>query len=306
MVMIVIGMAGSGKTTLLQRINSHLHQQNTPGYIVNLDPAVMTIPYGPNIDIRDTVNYKNVMKQYGLGPNGGILTSLNLFATKFDQVLSLCERRRDPQPPYVVVDTPGQIEIFTWSASGSIITQAFAAALPTCICFVVDTPRCTHPQTFMSNMLQACSILYKTRLPLLLVYNKCDVTRADFAVEWMQDFEAFNEALQADGSYASTLTRSLSLVLEEFYENLQHVAVSAVTGEGMAQLFEAVERCRGEYEEFYKPDLEQRAKERAEAEAQRQAKEIEKLRSDLESDHDLRKVVLEMKTPDQPPKADDQ
>lgn len=26
------------------------------------------------------------MKQYGLGPNGGILTSLNLFATRFDQV----------------------------------------------------------------------------------------------------------------------------------------------------------------------------------------------------------------------------
>jgi hypothetical protein len=32
------------------------------------------------------VNYKNVMKQYSLGPNGAILTSLNLFATRFDQV----------------------------------------------------------------------------------------------------------------------------------------------------------------------------------------------------------------------------
>jgi hypothetical protein len=32
------------------------------------------------------VNYKNVMKQYGLGPNGGILTACNLFATRFDQV----------------------------------------------------------------------------------------------------------------------------------------------------------------------------------------------------------------------------
>ena len=32
------------------------------------------------------VNYKNVMKEYNLGPNGGILTSLNLFATRFDQV----------------------------------------------------------------------------------------------------------------------------------------------------------------------------------------------------------------------------
>lgn len=64
---------------------------------------------GANIDIRDTVNYKNVMKQYNLGPNGGIVTSLNLFATKFDQVLQLCEKKREPQPKYIVVDTPGQV-----------------------------------------------------------------------------------------------------------------------------------------------------------------------------------------------------
>jgi hypothetical protein len=38
------------------------------------------------------VNYKNVMKQYNLGPNGGILTSLNLFATRFDQVALLPAR----------------------------------------------------------------------------------------------------------------------------------------------------------------------------------------------------------------------
>ncbi|RLN11338.1 hypothetical protein C2845_PM09G12890 [Panicum miliaceum] len=36
----------------------------------------MTRPFGANIDIRDTVRYKNVMKEYSLGPNGGILTSL--------------------------------------------------------------------------------------------------------------------------------------------------------------------------------------------------------------------------------------
>jgi hypothetical protein len=35
--------------------------------------------------------------------------------------------------------------------------------------YVIDTPRCVQPQTFMSNMLQACSILYKNKLPLLLV-----------------------------------------------------------------------------------------------------------------------------------------
>lgn len=53
---------------------------------MNLDPAVTTVPFAANIDIRDTVNYKEVMGQYQLGPNGAIMTSLNLFATRFDQV----------------------------------------------------------------------------------------------------------------------------------------------------------------------------------------------------------------------------
>src|SRR6267154_1048260 len=34
-------------------------------------------------------------KRYNLGPNGGILTALNLFTTKFDQVLELVEKRAE-------------------------------------------------------------------------------------------------------------------------------------------------------------------------------------------------------------------
>ncbi len=54
-VIIRAGMAGSGKTTLLQRISAHLSASGKPGYIMNLDPAVSEVPYGANIDIRDTV-----------------------------------------------------------------------------------------------------------------------------------------------------------------------------------------------------------------------------------------------------------
>lgn len=85
----IIGMAGAGKTTLLHRLNLTLVESSKRAYYINLDPAVRDVPFAANIDIRDTVNYKEVMKQYGLGPNGAILTSLNLFATKFDQVLAL-------------------------------------------------------------------------------------------------------------------------------------------------------------------------------------------------------------------------
>ncbi len=67
--------------------------QTTAPYMVNLDPAVGTLGYEPNVDIRDTVDYARVMEQYNLGPNGGILTALNLFTTKFDQVLNILEKR---------------------------------------------------------------------------------------------------------------------------------------------------------------------------------------------------------------------
>ena len=35
---------------------------------------------------------------------------------------------------YLILDTPGQIEIFTWSASGAIITDAIAASIPMLCC----------------------------------------------------------------------------------------------------------------------------------------------------------------------------
>jgi len=48
----------------MQRLNVHLHTQRNPPYVLNLDPAVITLPYEANIDIRDSINYKEVMKQY--------------------------------------------------------------------------------------------------------------------------------------------------------------------------------------------------------------------------------------------------
>lgn len=88
--MIVLGMAGSGKvmelnkiisnyqlnfnkflqTTFVKKLAQFRRDEFNP-YIVNLDPACRETPYPVNIDIRDTVNYKQVMKQYNLGPNGG-------------------------------------------------------------------------------------------------------------------------------------------------------------------------------------------------------------------------------------------
>lgn len=142
-------------------------------------------------DIRDTVKFKEVMKQYGFGPNGAIMTSLNFFASQFNKVIDLIQKRSD-SVSYVILDTPGQIEVFTWSASGTIISESLVSfclvrqlfvappvlvhiqgsAFPTLVLYVMDTPRSHNPVTFMSNMLYACSVLYRIQLPFIVVLNK--------------------------------------------------------------------------------------------------------------------------------------
>lgn len=285
---ICIGMAGSGKTTFMQRLNAHLHSKKTPPYVINLDPAVLKIPYGANIDIRDSIKYKKVMEEYNLGPNGAIVTSLNLFSTKIDQVIKLVEKRSE-SVNNVIIDTPGQIECFIWSASGSIITEAFASTFPTVIAYVVDTPRNTSPTTFMSNMLYACSILYKTKLPMIIVFNKTDVKDAEFAKEWMKDFENFQIALNQDqdlnsedgSSYMSSLVNSMSLMLEEFYSTLDVVGVSSYTGAGFDDFMDAVDSKVDEYNEYYKAERERILKKKEEDEKKRQSKQLNSLMKDL-------------------------
>jgi len=285
----------------MQRINSHLHSKRTPPYVINLDPAVRNVPFDSNIDIRDSVNYKEVMKQYNLGPNGGILTALNLFATKIDQILGLLEKRTTPDPEkpnakpikHILVDTPGQIEVFVWSASGAILLDSLASTFPTVIAYIIDTPRTSSTSTFMSNMLYACSILYKTKLPMILVFNKTDVKDAEFAMQWMTDFEAFQAALkqeEEEGSfggfegssggagggsgYMGSLLNSMSLMLEEFYRHLSVVGVSSMTGKGINEFFDAVAEKAEEYERDYRPELEKRWADREKEKGGRREKEL--------------------------------
>lgn len=55
-----------------------------------------------------------VFDRYNLGPNGGILTALNLFTTKFDQVLELVEKRAE-DVEYVV------ITFFSFTSSSHVL-----------------------------------------------------------------------------------------------------------------------------------------------------------------------------------------
>ena len=56
---------------------------------------------------------------------------------------------------------------------------------------------------------------------MFCVMKQTDIIDCSFILEWMSDFEAFEMALENDGRYISSLTRSMSLVLDEFYSTLK-------------------------------------------------------------------------------------
>lgn len=97
----------------------------------------------------------------------------------------------------------------------------------------------SSPLLYSPDLNPSFSILYKTKLPFILVFNKTDVESHEFAIEWMHDFETFQSALADHGSqrgqgaygdgepsYMDSLINSMSLVLEEFYN---HLTVSITT-----------------------------------------------------------------------------
>merc|ERR1712093_348614 len=112
----------------------------------------------------------------------------------------------------------------------------------------------------MSNMLYACSIIYKTKLPFIIAFNKVDVMPHGFLEEWMGDFQKVGDALSRETSYVASLAKSMSLAMEEFYKNIRSVGVSAVTGEGCEDFDKAVKAACDEFHTSYVPFLEEQRK----------------------------------------------
>lgn len=77
---------------------------------------------------------------------------------------------------------------------------------------------------------------------------QCDAIDPTFAKEWITDYDAFESALQSRHEYTANLASSLALGLEEFYNKIDHVIVSAYDGHGMDDFFNAVQKSVAEYE----------------------------------------------------------
>jgi GTPase SAR1 family protein len=237
----VSGTAGSGKSLLSSKLYDYYTKNGAFVSVLNLDPAVEKIPYSPDIDVRDFVDTLSIMQQYDLGPNGAIVMATDLIASNVDQIK---EQVNNVNPDYLIVDTPGQIELFAYRSSGRFLVENLTSEEKTNI-FLFDGALITTPINFVSISLLATSIRLRLNLPTINVLTKTDVIGQNLKniLHWSSSLSTLENAIadETDGeTYTLTTNILRGLNLSGFAQGL--IPISNVTGDGFVNLEGALSR----------------------------------------------------------------
>jgi hypothetical protein len=238
----MIGTAGSGKSKLTAAFGDWLQMSKQDVSLVNLDPGVLTLPYSPDVDIRNYVNIENLMQEYTLGPNGALVMAADLIADEIEQVSKDVE---DLKSDIVLVDTSGQMELFAFRASGPYIANELTKE-PKGIVYLFDAVFSVNPQNYVSNMFLATAVYNRFTLPQIHILSKCDLLPKE-EVSRIVDWSASQTALEdsIDKKLEGTkrlLNRNMARVIHHLGLGFPLIPISAKTNEGMINFNTAIER----------------------------------------------------------------
>jgi len=237
----VSGTAGSGKSLLTSKLQDYYSRNGAFAAILNLDPGVDSMPYTCDIDVRDYVDYVSIMQQYELGPNGAMVMANDLIASKIDDIQNDVNK---VNPDYLIVDTPGQIELFAYRSSGRFIVDNISNEEKTNI-FLFDGSLITSPVNFVSIALLATSIRLRLNLPTINVLTKTDLIgdKLKNILQWSTNLKTLESAIgnETDGdTYTLTTNILRGLNLGGFAQGL--IPISNITGDGFVNLEGALSR----------------------------------------------------------------
>ncbi|EME32126.1 GPN-loop GTPase 2 [Galdieria sulphuraria] len=172
----VIGPPGSGKSTYCAAVRELLESNCRPVTLANFDPAAEFLPYSPDIDIRDLVNFKQLCSSDSCGPNGGLL---RCFAVLEDNFSWLIESLSKTSNLYLIIDFPGQIELYLSCESIAKLIHRLQETfdLRAVVLNLIDSNRCLESSSFLSSCLTSLSLLINLSLPFLSVLTKIDIFR---------------------------------------------------------------------------------------------------------------------------------
>ena len=237
-----IGSAGSGKSTLTGAFLGWMQGQGFDAVTVNLDPGIENSPYVPDVDIRDWIKLKDIMEDYDVGPNGAQIIAADMLALNITEMKEIIDSF---ETDYVILDTPGQMELFTLRQSGKVLVDSFGADR-SIIGFLYDPVISKTPSGFITLMLQAASVQVRFNVPFMGILTKSDLLKDEElqeVIEWSQDFMELDSAIHEE---MPTLRNQLNIeflsALMSFDKGQKLLPVSSTYGSGMEDVYNTVQQ----------------------------------------------------------------
>ncbi|MGQ9469353.1 MAG: ATP/GTP-binding protein [Nitrososphaerales archaeon] len=231
----IVGTAGSGKSLLTSALVSWYNEKGSHAIAVNLDPGALKLPYTPDVDVRNYIDLQTIMESYQLGPNGALILASDLIATKLNDLQDEIDEFR---PDYVIVDTPGQVELFAYRDSGPFIANNLECD-GRAVLFLFDALLVSAPINFVSIALLATSVQLRLRSPQISVLAKRDMIGKEFKkiMRWSSNYIALEESIkEREKDYQYLLSSGILRELIKLGFAHELIPVSSVTLEGIVEL----------------------------------------------------------------------
>jgi GTPase SAR1 family protein len=236
------GTAGAGKTRLVQAFAGYLKTSGYDAITVNLDPGAESSGFEPDVDIREWIRLSDIMQEYNLGPNGAQVAASDLMAIKvFEVKQAIGEFRTD----YVLVDTPGQIELFAFRESSKAIVDALSGDRST-IAFLFDPALAKTASGFVSLLMLSATVEFRFRLPMLNVLTKSDLLRPEQLEEivgWGEDPLRLADAVQSQAPTPDVqLSTEMLRAVETMAPLRSLLPTSSTDGSGLEQFYRSAQQ----------------------------------------------------------------
>lgn len=254
---VVVGPPGAGKSTYCHGMYQLLSAIGRKCAIVNLDPANEHKPYPKcALDIRQLVTSEEVMSQYGLGPNGGLMHALESVDENDTELLDRVHKLAK-QGNYLIFDCPGQVELITHN---NVLFKMFhkldKLGVRLCVVSLVDLVYLTSASQYISIVLLSLRAMVQLNLPHVNVISKIDVLhtygpllqRLDFYTQCQDLALLQTQVKQESNSVLGERYVDLTQAIADLVENFGLVSYEVLAMENkrsMISLLSVVDRANG-------------------------------------------------------------
>jgi len=211
-----IGTAGSGKSTLTYNFQQWMNLRELDAITVNLDPGAENLPYEPDVDIRDWISLEEVMKSYGLGPNGAQIACADMLALNTSDLKKSIDAFKTD---YILMDTPGQLELFAFREAGKYIIK-FLNPQRSIISYILDPALAKTASGFTSQLLLSINTNFRIGLSQINVLSKADMLSNEELKQikrWSEDTEELSNAINSEkASVYREMNEKIIDLIDEF------------------------------------------------------------------------------------------